>query len=72
MIFYHLIELPFIWLIDDVKFVLICLLDDLVLGFCYSSLDTGKRWTRTRINYHPCITSKPTNQIVPIINISFK
>ena len=52
-----------IWLIDDVKFVLVCLLDDLILGFCYSNLDAGNRWTRTRINYHPCITSEPTNQV---------
>ena len=52
-----------IWLIDDVKFVLVCLLDDLILGFCYSNLDTGNRWTRTRIGYHPCITSEPTNQV---------
>ena len=29
---YHLIELPFDWLIGDAKFV--CLLDDLILGFC--------------------------------------
>ena len=52
-----------IWLIDDVKFVLVCLLDDLILGFCYSNLDTGKRWTRICIGYHHCITSKPTNQV---------
>ena len=51
-----------IWLIDDVKFVLVCLLDDLILGFCYSNLDAGNRWARTCIGYHPCITSKPTNQ----------
>ena len=31
---YHLIELPFEWLIDDAMFV--CLLDELILGFCYS------------------------------------
>ena len=37
---------------------LVCLLDDLILGFCYTNLDTGNRWTRTRINYHPCITSE--------------
>ena len=54
MIFYHLIELPFICLIDDVKFVLVCLLDDLILGFCYRNLDTGNQWTRT--------TSEPTNK----------
>ena len=33
---YHLIELPFEWLIDDAMFV--CLLDELILGFCYSDL----------------------------------
>ena len=33
---YHLIELPFDWLIDDAIFV--CLLDDLILGYCYSVL----------------------------------
>ena len=52
-----------IWMIDDVQFVLVCLLDDLILGFCYSNLDTGNRWARTRIDYHPCITSEPTNQV---------
>ena len=52
-----------IWLIDDVKFVLVCLLDDLILGFCYSNLDMGNRWTRTCIDYHPCIVSEPTNQV---------
>ena len=33
---YHLIELPFDWFIDDARFV--CLLDELVLGFCYRDL----------------------------------
>ena len=38
---YHLIELPFKWLIDDGMFV--CLLDELILGFSYSdlTLETG-------------------------------
>ena len=38
---YHLIELPFKWMIDDAIFV--CLLDELILGFCYSelTLETG-------------------------------
>ena len=38
---YHLIELPFEWLIDDSMFV--CLLDELILGFCYNdlTLETG-------------------------------
>ena len=33
---YHIIELPFEWLIDDAMFV--CLLDELILGICYSDL----------------------------------
>ena len=33
---YHLIELPFDWLIDDAMFV--CLLDE-IIGFCYSDFD---------------------------------
>ena len=33
---YHLMELPFKWLIDDAMFV--CLLDELILGFGYSDL----------------------------------
>ena len=62
---YHLMELPFDWLIDwlidDAMFV--CLLDELILGFCYSDFDIGNRWIWTRIDYHPCITSAPTNQV---------
>ena len=58
---YHLIELPFDWLIDDAMFV--CLLDELILGFCYSDFDIGNRWIWTPINYHPCISSEPTNQV---------
>ena len=39
---YHLIELLFDWLIDDARFA--CLLDELILGFCYSdlALETGR------------------------------
>ena len=39
---YHLIELPFDWLTDNVMFV--CLLDDLIRGFCHSSMtrETGE------------------------------
>ena len=58
---YHFIDITLS--IDDVKFVLVCLLDDLILGFCYSNLDTGSRWSRTRIDYQPCITSEPTSQV---------
>ena len=48
------------WLIDDVKLIIVCLFIDLILGFLF---DMGNRWTRTRIDYHPCITSQPTNQV---------
>ena len=56
---YDLSELPFDWLIDDV--MLVCLLDELILGLSYSDFDMGNRWIWTRIDYHP-ITSEPTNQ----------
>ena len=36
---YHLIKLPFEWLIDNAMFV--CLIDELILGFCYSDLTLG-------------------------------
>ena len=36
---YYLIELPFDWLNDDTMFV--CLLDELILGFCFSDFDIG-------------------------------
>ena len=37
---YHLIKLTFDWLIDDAMFVY--LLDELILGFCYSDFEHGK------------------------------
>ena len=61
---YHLIQLPFDWLIDDP--MIVCLLDELILGFCYSDFDIGIRWLNTlwtHIDYHPCIASEPTNQV---------
>ena len=59
---YHLIELPFDWLIDDAMFV--CLLDDLILDFCYSNLirETGGCELASS-DYHSCITSEPTNLV---------
>ena len=68
---YHLIGLPFEWLIDDAMFV--CLLDELILGFCYSdlTLQTGgfelastitlvsQANRLTKYASHP----KPTNQV---------
>ena len=47
-----------IWLIDDVKLVFVLFTRYLVRGFCYSNLDTGNRWTQTRVDYHPCITNE--------------
>ena len=58
---YHLIELPFDWLIADAMFV--CLLEDVVVGFLLQQFDTGNRWSWTRIDYHLCTTSEPTNQV---------
>ena len=52
-----------IWLIDDVILIFVCLLDDLILGYCYSNFDTGNRLTRTRISCHSFIKSEPTNQV---------
>ena len=60
-------DLPSYWiticLIDDVNLVFVCLLRDLILGFCDRNLDSWNRWTRTRIDYRPCITNEPTNQV---------
>ena len=49
---YHLIELPFEWLIDDAIFV--CLLDELILSFCYSDLilKTGRFELASTIIFH--------------------
>ena len=41
----------------------VCLLDQLILGFV-TAFDIGNRWIWTHIDdYHPCITSEPTNQV---------
>ena len=42
--------LPFDWLIDDAIFI--CLLDELILGFCYSDL----RWETGRFELALAIT----------------
>ena len=56
---YHLIELPFEWLIDDAMFVWWWI----DTKFLLQRFDIGNRWIWTRIDYHPCITSEPTNQV---------
>ena len=55
--------------------ITIWLTDDVTLSFCLftwwfdssfsllQQFETGNRWIRTRIDYHPCITSEPTNQV---------
>ena len=42
----------YIWLIDDVMLILVCLLDELILGFCYSNL----RWEFGGIEFASIIT----------------
>ena len=68
---YDLIGLPFEWLIDDAMFV--CLLDELIVGFCYSNLTletsgfelvstitlVSQANRLTKCASHP----KPTNQV---------
>ena len=56
--------------------ITIWLTDDVTLSFCLftwwfdssfsllQQFETGNRWIRTRIDYHPCITSEPTNQVL--------
>ena len=60
------------WLIDNAMFI--CLIDELILGFCYSDFDIGNWRIRTRIDYNPCITSEPINwhimQIWLVLKIS--
>ena len=60
---YHLDYRVTIWLIDDVTLVFVCLRNDSILAFILQQLETGNRWTRTRIDYHSCITTEPTNQV---------
>ena len=60
---YHLIELPFHWLIDDVTLVFPCLRDDLILVSLLQKSETGNWRIRTGIDYHRCITNKPINQV---------
>ena len=57
---YHHIKLLFDWLMSYwLKFV--CLL--IWLGFVIAISHERNRWTRTRIDYHPCTTSELTNQV---------
>ena len=62
---YHLIELPFEWLIDDAMFVCLFVWCNWWIDtrFLLQRFDIGNRWIWARIDYQPCITSKPTNQV---------
>ena len=52
-----------IWLIDDVTVVFVCLRDNLILAFLIQQFEIGNQWVQTCIDYQPCITSEPTNQV---------
>ena len=56
---YELIDLSFDWLMMECKIPFVY---SAVLLLCYlfQQFDVGNRWIWTQINYHPCITSKPT------------
>ena len=53
-----------IWLIDDAILVFVCLLDDLILNFCYSNLThkTGGFELALTITFE--FQAKPTNQLL--------
>ena len=55
---YHLIELLFDWLKMWYWFLFTCLLNWFFV--LLQLFDMRNRWTRTHIDYHPCITSEPT------------
>ena len=58
---YHLIEIPFEWLIDDAMFV--CSLDELVLGFCYSDFTLGTGGFELASTITLVLQAKSTNQV---------
>ena len=55
---YHLIELLFDWRKMWYWFLFTCLLNWFFV--LLQLFDMRNRWTRTHIDYHPCITSEPT------------
>ena len=61
-------------LLDEIYHLIKLLSDLLMMWFCfclftcwfdliYLLFDNGNRWTRTPIDYHPCITCEPSNQV---------
>ena len=60
-----------IWLVDDAMLIFVCLLVDFILRFVTAIWHERNWWTRTRVEYHPCITTKPINRNDSIIIIWF-
>ena len=60
-----------IWLVDDAMLIFVCLLVDLILRFVTAIWHERNRWTRTRVEYHSYITTKPINRNDSIIIIWF-
>ena len=58
---YRLIELLFNWLMMWCCLSFVCLL--IWFWVLLQLLDVRNRWISTRVDYHPCITSEPTNQV---------
>ena len=52
-----------IWLIDDGMIISVCFARWFVSRFLLQQLNMGTRWVGTHIEYHPCISSEPTNQV---------
>ena len=52
-----------IWLIDDVTLSFCLFTWWFDCRFLLQQFETGNRWIRTLIDYHPCITSEPANQV---------
>ena len=59
-----------IWLNDDVILVFVCLRDDLIQAFLLQ-FETGNRWTRTRINYHPVLQANRLTKCASHPNIYY-
>ena len=67
---YHLIELLSDWLMMWYWFLFICLLN--WFKVLLQLFDMRNRWMWTCVDYHPCITSEPTNQVCQAFFMIFK
>ena len=52
-----------IWFIDDVTLAFICLRDDYDSSFFVTAISDWKPVDLNSLDYHPCITSEPINQV---------